>query len=142
MHLYPDADVPVIQMSLHRKLEPRRHYELARELVSLRRTGVLIVGSGNIVHNLGLIDWRRREEGFEWAEEADETVKQLVRDDQTAQLVDYRSLGKSMGLAVPTPEHYLPLLYALGAKEDGDSITFFNDRTVLGSISMTSIRIG
>jgi 4,5-DOPA dioxygenase extradiol len=141
-HLYPKADVPVIQLSLNRKLAPRRHYELARELAPFRRKGVLIVGSGNIVHNLGLIDWRQQEEGYEWAREADETVKKLVQEDRIDRLVDFPSPGKEMALAVPTPEHYLPLLYALGVKEDGDSIAFFNERIVLGSISMTSIRIG
>jgi 4,5-DOPA dioxygenase extradiol len=141
-HLFPGADVPVIQMSLDRRLAPQRHVELARELLPFRRKGVLIVGSGNIVHNLGLSDWRRREEGYPWAREADETVKKLVQEDRTDRLVDFRSLGREMVLAVPTPEHYLPLLYALAVKEEGESITFFNDRIVLGSISMTSMRIG
>ena len=140
-HMFPKADVPIVEMSLDRYKNTLWHYELAGELSALRKKGVLIVGSGNIVHNLGMMDWHI-EEGFGWAAQANEKIKKLVAENEHRQLIKYESLGKEMQLAVPTPEHYLPLLYVMGLKEKNESTSFFNDKTVLGSVSMTSIKVG
>jgi len=142
-HLYPDADVPVIQMSLDYNPAPQYHYELARDLRILREKGVLIIGSGNIIHNLGMVDWKRLNEsfGYDWAIEASEKVKQLILNDDHQSLIDYSKHGKSFQLSVPSPEHYLPLLYILALKEKNDKVTFYNDKPVAGSITMTSIKL-
>ena len=142
MHLFPKADVPVVQFSLDRRLSPLQHYDLARELSGLRRKGVLIIGSGNMVHNLGVIDWRNPEGGYDWAVEADTRMKELVLGEGHAQLANYAAQGKAFQLSIPTPEHYLPLLYTLGLKDRNEAVSIFNDRTVMGSIAMTSLRIG
>jgi 4,5-DOPA dioxygenase extradiol len=143
-HLYPDADVPVIQMSLDYNRTSRDHYELAKDLASLRQKGVLIIGSGNMVHNLGLVDWRRMNEagfGFDWALEAGQRMKDLILNDDHESLINYRANGKAFQLAIPTPEHYLPLIYALALKGENEKITLFNDQAVAGSLTMTSIKI-
>lgn len=138
-HLYPNADIPVLQLSLDYRKDPAWHYALAKELSSLRRKGVLIIGSGNIVHNLSLADFRQPS-GYSWAVEADEKLRKLIANGDHASLINYRSLGKEVQLAIPTPDHYLPLLYILGLKEKDENPYFFNDKTELGSISMTSVR--
>lgn len=143
-HLYPDADVPVIQMSLDYDKTSQEHYDLAKQLKPLRSKGVLILGSGNIVHNLGLVDWGRIDEigfGYDWALEANEKMKKYIVNDEHQQLIDYRSQGKAYNLAIPTPEHYLPLLYALALKENGEKITLFNDKAMAGSLTMTSFKV-
>jgi 4,5-DOPA dioxygenase extradiol len=143
-HLYPNADVPVVQMSLDHNAAPQSHYELAKQLAPLRKKGVLIVGSGNIVHNLALAAWDKidaPEYGYEWALEANEKMKKFILNDNHAQLIDYKSQGKAFNLAIPTPEHYLPLLYALALKQEDDKITVFNDKAIAGSLTMTSIKI-
>lgn len=140
-HLYPKADIPVVQLSLDRTRSARRHYDFAKELASFRRKGMLIIGSGNIVHNLGMMAWERPEigYGFDWATEAQGLVNKLIRACDHEKLIDYRSMGKTMDLAVPTPEHYLPLLYVLALQEEKDSVAFFNDKPVAGSLTMTSL---
>lgn len=142
-HIYPDAGIPVVQMSLDYSKVPAYHYELAKQLAWMRRRGVLIIGSGNMVHNLHLVDWRRLNDefAFEWAAEAGEKMKRLILSGDHEQLKNIRSMGKAFELAIPTPEHYLPLLYALSLQEKDDSITLFNDKPVAGSLSMTSVRI-
>jgi 4,5-DOPA dioxygenase extradiol len=140
-HLFPHAGVPVIELSLDRTKDPRWHFDLAKELAPLRRKGVLIAGSGNMVHNLRMIDWKAAE-GFDWAREANDQLKRLIAGDGSEMLTNYRSLSKEVQMGVPTPEHYIPLLYPLGLKEEGETVSFFNDRTELGAISMTSFRIG
>lgn len=139
--IYPDADVPVIQLSLDHFQSPQWHYELAKELSALRKKGVLILGSGNMVHNLGMVNWRHPHETYDWAQEANATFKQKILDRNHQDLIDYRSLGKAASLSIPTPEHYLPMLYVLGLQEQQDEIKFFNDKTVMGSVSMTSFKI-
>jgi 4,5-DOPA dioxygenase extradiol len=139
-HLFPKADVPVIQLSLDNSKPARWHYELAKELASLRQRGVLIVGSGNVVHNLRMADWDEPG-GFDWAVEANQRIKRLVDGNDHQPLINYAVMGREMQLAVPTPEHYLPLLYILGLKEEKERVSFFNDKTELGSISMTSLKI-
>ena len=141
-NLYPKADVPVIQFSLDYTKGPQYHYELAKELASLRKKGVLIIGSGNIVHNLGIIDWQNQDQGYDWAVEANHTMKSLITKGDYAPLINYTSMGKAFQLSIPTPEHYLPMLYTLGLKDDKDTVTFFNDKTIMGSIAMTSLMIG
>lgn len=143
-HLYPAADVPVIQLSLDYSQNPQYHYELAKELSSLRNKGVLIIGSGNMVHNLGMLAWDQLETpgfAFEWASEANEKMKKYILSNDHIQLINYKSQGKAFELAVPTPEHYLPLLYALALKEENEKISLFNDKAVGGSLTMTSLKI-
>jgi len=140
-HLYPKADVPVIQMSLDYSQGPRYHYELAKELAALRKKGVLIIGSGNMVHNLRMLDWNNQDSGFDWALEANSKLKKLIIDGNHKSIQEYASLGKSVELAVPSPDHFLPLIYTLALKGEKDKISFFNDKTVMGSISMTSVKI-
>lgn len=141
-HMYPKADIPVIQMSLDYRKDAGYHYELAKELVSLRNKNVLILGSGNMVHNLRIIDWQQTsDKGFDWAEEAREQMKKLISDNNYSDLINYKKLGREISLAVPTPEHFLPMLYALALKEENEQITFFNDKIDLGSIAMTSFVI-
>ena len=138
--MYPEAAIPVVQLSLDRTREPRFHYALGKELAVLRREGVLILGSGNIVHNLRAMVWE--DTAYDWAVEFDETVKRLIVAGDHDALVDYPGLGPAARLSVPTNEHYLPLLYVLAAQESGDTLQFFADKVTLGSMSMRSVRIG
>ena len=143
-HLYPNADVPVIQMSLDYNQTPQYHYELAKELSSLRKRGVLIIGSGNMVHNLGLVAWDKLNTdsfAFDWAVEASEKMKKFILSNDHKQLINFKSQGKSFDLAIPTPEHYLPLLYTLALKEENEKVSLFNDKAVAGSLTMTSLKI-
>lgn len=144
-HLYPAADIPIVQLSLDRTRKPEQHFELARRLDTLRSRGVLIIGSGNIVHNLSQIDFQnlnRRDHGYDWAREAQQLVNRQLRSGDYQPLVDYTRRGQAMRLAVPTPDHYLPLLYVLGLSHRPEQLSMFNDELVGGSISMTSVRIG
>ncbi len=142
-HLYPNADVPVIQMSIDYSRPPQFHYELARELAQLRTRGFLIIGSGNMVHNLRLVAWNKLNEPFayDWAMEANEKMKALILSHHHERLVDYKSLGKAFELAIPTAEHFIPLLYILALQEKHESVTFFNDKPMAGSLTMTSLKI-
>jgi 4,5-DOPA dioxygenase extradiol len=136
--MYPRADVPVIQLSLNLRKPATWHYELGKELATLRSRGVLIIGSGDIVHNLRLVDWEQPDGGFPWAEEMNTTFKDAILHHDHAGLINYPSFGEGAALAIPTPDHYLPLLYVLALQHNGESIEFFNDRIVMGSVSMTS----
>jgi 4,5-DOPA dioxygenase extradiol len=140
-HLYPKADIPVLQMSLDYSKPAQFHFDLGRELNSLREKGVLIIGSGNIVHNLSIIDWKNPDSGYDWAEIANAKIKKLVLEGDSKSLINYHKLGKEMELSVPSPEHYLPLLYILALKKEKEQIAIFNDKTVMGSISMSSFKI-
>lgn len=143
--MYPDADVPVVEMSLDYQLSPQQHYDLARELAPLRRKGILIIGSGNMVHNLGLVSWEHLNTpgyAFDWAMEAGEAMKSHIMSGDHGPLINYDSQGRAFRLAVPTPEHFLPLLYALALKGSDEPVELFNDRPVAGSLTMTSVRIG
>ena len=143
-HMYPEADVPVIQMSLDRTKGPRYHYELAAELAKLRNKGVLIVGSGNIIHNLRMVSWQHlnKSYAFDWAAEASNKMKTYIEDGNHDPLINYAQQGRSFELAIPTPEHYLPLLYTLGLQEKRDELVLFNDEPIAGSLRMTSLKIG
>jgi 4,5-DOPA dioxygenase extradiol len=143
-HLYPKADVPVIQLSLDYTKPPQYHYALAKELAALRRKGVLIVGSGNMVHNLRMVAWDKLNVsgfGFDWAMEASEKMKQMILDGNHSGLTNYNNQGKAFQLAVPTPEHFLPLIYTLALQDKNDAVSLFNDKAVAGSLTMTSVLI-
>lgn len=140
-HLFPNADIPIVQMSLDYTQPSSYHYNLAKELSALRRKGVLIIGSGNMVHNLRIMDWKKPNEGFDWAVEANEKLRNYILKHDHQSLINYKSGGKEMELSVPTPEHYLPLLYILAMQEAQEEVSLFNDKTIMGSISMTSLKI-
>ncbi|MCX6284042.1 MAG: 4,5-DOPA dioxygenase extradiol [Bacteroidetes bacterium] len=143
--MFHAANIPVIQMSLDYSRPAQYHYDLAKEISSLRKKGILIIGSGNLVHNLRLVDWGKMNEtgfGFDWAIEANEKMKKLILSNDHQSLINYRDQGKAFDLAIPTPEHFLPLLYALALKEENEQIEFFNDKPVMGSLTMTSLKIG
>jgi len=144
-HLYPAADIPVVQMSLDYNLSPKAHYELGKELSALRSKGILIVGSGNLVHNLQKVAWDKLNQSgfaFDWATEASEKMKRYMLDGDHQKLIDYSSQGKAFELAIPTPEHFLPLLYILALQEKNERLTIFNDKAVAGSLTMTSVKVG
>jgi 4,5-DOPA dioxygenase extradiol len=141
-HFFPEADVPVIQLSLDYRQDAQYHYDLGKQLAALRNKGILIVGSGNMVHNLRMIDWQKPDAGYDWALEANSKFKQLISSDDHKQLINYQNLGREIELSVPSPDHYLPLLYTLALKTDKEEVSFFNDKSVMGSISMTSVKIG
>lgn len=143
-HLFPKADIPVIQMSLDYRQPPEYHYNLGKHLAGLREKGVLIVGSGNMVHNLGKVDWRNMDKldhGFDWALEARAKMNQYIQEGNHNALIQYSKNGKAFELAIPTPEHYLPLLYTLAMQDKKDQIELFNDMAVAGSLTMTSVKI-
>jgi 4,5-DOPA dioxygenase extradiol len=143
-HLYPAANVPVIQLSIDYTKPPEYHFELAKQLSDLRYKGILIVGSGNIVHNLRLVDYPNFDKdnyGYDWAIEARETINNYVLDGNYKPLFDYERQSKALQLAIPTPEHFLPLIYTLGLKDEKDELSLFNDKLVAGSLSMTSVKI-
>ncbi len=142
--LYPAADVPVIQLSLDYTQAPQYHFELAKQLLQLRKRGVLILGSGNIVHNLGMVAWNKMntpDYGYDWAIEANTKIKEYILSDNYQPLIDYKKQGTAFNLAIPSPEHFLPLLYTLALKKENEKITIFNDKAVMGSLTMTSIKI-
>ena len=144
-HMYPNADVPVIQLSLDYRKSPQYHYELARELAALRKKGVLIVGSGNMVHNLRMVAWDKLNEvdyAYDWAAEASEKMKKFIQSGDHQSLIQYSQHGRAFNLAIPTPEHYLPLLYSLALADENDEVSLFNDKAVAGSLTMTSVKIG
>lgn len=144
-HMYPAANIPVLQLSIDFTKGPQYHYELARELYALRKKGVLIIGSGNMVHNLRMVAWDKMDVpnfGYDWAHALNGRFKQLITDGDMKPLINYNLLGSDAALAIPTPEHYLPLLYTLGLKSSNDTVSFFNDRAVAGSLTMTSVKLG
>ena len=144
-HMYPEAIIPVLQLSIDYTKGPQFHFDLAKEIYGLRKKGILIIGSGNMVHNLKMIDWNminQREFGYDWALKMDYQFKKLISHGDPKPLINYESLGNAARLAIPTPEHYLPLLYSLGLRGTNETATFFNDKAVGGSITMTSVKIG
>ena len=142
-HIYPEADIPVIQLSLNRSQDAAWHFELARRLRPLRDDNVLIVGSGNLVHNLRRYDWSgNRVEPFEWAERFESMARERMLSGNFETLVNYRKQGTDAMLAVPTPDHYLPLIYVLAQHHDGDRTTFPVEGFDGGSMSMLAVQIG
>ena len=144
-HMYPEADIPVIQLSIDYTKPPQYHYDLAKRLHKLREKGILIIGSGNIVHNLRLIDWKNINTvgaGWDWAVEARKKTNNWLLDGNFQPIIDYQKQGTFLEYAVPTPDHYLPLIYTLGLKDRTEHLSLFNDELIGGSLSMTSVRIG
>lgn len=138
--MYPEADIPVVPLSLSSQQPGAWHYDLARQLDPLRDEGVLVVGSGNIVHNLRY--WRMGQaEPLDWAQRFDEDIAERIAEGHHEGMMGYETLGPDALLAVPTPEHYLPLLYVLGLQREGDAVEFINE-DVVGPISMRSVLIG
>lgn len=135
--MFPEATIPVFQLSLDLSKPPQWHYDLASQLKSLREQGVLIVGSGNIVHNLGRMQWG--EAAYDWAIEFDKWSEEKIASGDHQALIAYSGMGKIAELAIPTNEHYLPLLYALALQDKKDQLHFFNEKTLMGSISMRSV---
>lgn len=143
--MYPEATIPVLQLSIDYTKPPQYHYDLAKEIYALRKKGVLIIGSGNMVHNLRMVSWEKINTpgfGFEWALKMNDTFKELITSGTHDKLIKYESLGREALLSIPTPEHYLPLLYTLALQGKGDNVSFFNDKAVAGSLTMTSVKIG
>ncbi|MEY3426489.1 MAG: hypothetical protein RL679_1847 [Bacteroidota bacterium] len=143
-NMYPNAEIPVLQLSIDYSQPAQYHYDLAKQLGALRKKGVLIIGSGNMVHNLGMVAWDKLNEsfGFDWAIEMNSIFKKKIEGNDHTALIQYEKLSSAAKLAVPTPDHYYPLLYTLGLKEEKDSISFFNDKPVAGSLTMTSVKFG
>nr|WP_121270013.1 4,5-DOPA dioxygenase extradiol [Pedobacter schmidteae] len=142
-HMYPDANIPVLQLSIDYTKDATYHYNLAKELYALRKKGVLILGSGNMVHNLRMMSWEMiHGGGYDWALEMNDKFKSLILNHEHQQLANYSSLGSAAMLAIPTPEHYLPLMYTLGLQSGTEGVSLFNDKAVGGSLTMTSVRVG
>lgn len=147
MQMYPEANIPMMQLSMDYHKPAQYHYDLAKELAALRKKGVLILASGNMVHNLGMLSIRdfsdiNKEFGYDWALEMNDIFKTKIADGDHQALINYEKLSKSAKLAVPSPDHYYPLLYALALQGKNESATFFNDKAVAGSLTMTSVKIG
>jgi 4,5-DOPA dioxygenase extradiol len=143
--MYPEAKIPVLQLSIDYYKPGQYHYELAKDLAALRKKGVLIIGSGNMVHNLRMAAWDKLNQsgyGFDWAIEMNEIFKKNIIDGNHAALADYQKLSASAKLAIPTPDHYYPLLYTLALQEKHEEPVFFNDKVVAGSLTMTSVKFG
>jgi len=143
-HLYPEANVPVIQLSIDYTQPATYHYELAQRLSSLRDKGILIIGSGNIIHNLRLVDFNNMDKdnyGYDWAIEAHESINTFLQDGNYTPLINYEKQSRAYQLAIPTPDHYLPLIYTLGLQQKNEDLSLFNDKLLAGSLSMTSLKI-
>ncbi len=142
--MYPEADIPVIQLSIDYSKPMKWHFDLARQLNSLRSKGVLIIGSGNIIHNLRLVDFKNMNKidyGFDWAIEARTIFNDYLLNENFDAIINYDKCSSALKMAVPTPDHFIPLLYSLGLKEKSDQLSLFNDNLVAGSLSMTSVLI-
>lgn len=142
-HVFPQADVPVVQLSIDETQPSAFHYEVGKRLAPLRNEGVLVIGSGNLVHNLHTYAWgRQKVEPFDWAVRFEQRVRELLLAGEDEPLINYESLGRDAMLAVPTPDHYLPLLYILGLRSEGEPVSFPVEGVDGGSVSMLTIRIG
>lgn len=134
--MYPKADIPVYQLSIDRTANAEVHYDIGKEIKSLREKGVLILGSGNVVHNLSKVNFSMKG-GYDWAIDFDNYIKNKIVNKEYRNVINYSKAGKSAKLAFWTPEHFYPLLYVLGASDDEDKISVFNDKCIMGSMSMT-----
>jgi 4,5-DOPA dioxygenase extradiol len=142
VHAFPGADVPIVQLSIDAAKPPRFHYDLAKNLAPLRDQGVLIAGSGNVVHNLGRIQWTEGAKPFDWAVRFNDAVRGCLAAHEHGALIDYLSLGEDARLSVPTPEHYLPLLYVIAQQSENEAISFPVDGIEFGSIGMLTVVVG
>lgn len=142
--MYPEAKIPVIQLSIDYGQPASYHYELAKQLASLRQKGVLIIGSGNIIHNLRMVAWDKMNVpnyGYDWAIELHEIFNQKLLNGDHQALINYEKLNTAAKLAIPTPDHYYPLMYVLGLQDKKDKVELFNDKLVAGSLNMTSVKL-
>lgn len=142
VHAFPQADVPVVQLSIDGTKPPSFHYELAQKLAPLRNEGVLIVGSGNVVHNLGRIQWTEDAKPYDWAARFNDIVRGYLAAHEHGSLIDYLTLGEDARLSVPTPEHYLPLLYVIAQQSENETISLPVDGIEYGSIGMLTAVVG
>lgn len=143
--LFPKADIPVIEMSIDYSKPAAFHYQLGKELSALRRKGVIIIGSGNSIHNLRMVDWSNMDtvdSGYDWAIGVNERIRQFITEGDHQSLVNFDKLGKEFKLAIPTPEHFIPLLYTLALQEKDEVPYIFNDHLVAGSLNMMSVKLG
>lgn len=143
--LFPEADIPVIEMSIDYSKPAAFHYQLGKELSALRRKGVIIIGSGNSIHNLRMVDWSNMDtvdSGYDWAIGVNERIRQFITEGDHQSLVNFDKLGKEFKLAIPTPEHFIPLLYTLALQEKDEVPDIFNDHLVAGSLNMMSVKLG
>lgn len=138
VHMYPERNIPVFQVSIDAEAPSETHYQIGHELRALREQGVLILGSGNIVHNLRRVDWGMVGKGFDWAQEFDGWINEKIMKGDHQQILRFREKGDIARLAVPTPDHFYPLLYTLGASDEKDTVTVYNQSCELGSLSMTA----
>lgn len=138
VHMYPDRDIPVFQISIDADASPEEHYKIGMELRALREQGVLIFGTGNVVHNLRLVDWHKANKGFDWAYEFDEYIYENILNKNHENILKFNELGNIARLSVPTPDHFYPLLYVLGASYEDDKISVYNKSCELGSLTMTA----
>jgi 4,5-DOPA dioxygenase extradiol len=142
-HVYPDAEVPIVQLSIDETQPASFHFELGKKLAPLRHEDVLIAGSGNLVHNLRAYAWgRHMPDPYDWAVRFERKTRELMLAGEYKALIDYEELGQDALLSIPTPEHYLPLLYVLATSRQGDAVTFPVEGIDGGSISMLTVRIG
>lgn len=139
---YPDADVPIVQVSMDAGMLPSQHFEIGAMLSGFRDEGVMIVGSGNIVHNLPEMDWNMRDGSYKWAARFGDYIREGIANDEPHDLIDYPKLGRDASLAVPSPDHYLPLLYVMGARRDGEPVRFETPIIEYGSLDMTTVVVG
>ena len=142
-HMFPDAKIPVLQLSIDYHKPAQYHYNLAQQLANLRKKGVLIIGSGNMIHNLRMLDWQNLDNqfGFDWALDLNEKFIEIINKKEHHKLFNIDELGAAAKLAIPTPDHYYPLLYSLGLQNGNDETEIFNNELVAGAISMTSVKI-
>ncbi len=142
-HIFPKADIPVVQLSIDSRQPPIFHYELGKRLLSLRKEGILVIGSGNLVHNLYCYVWENNGvQAFDWAVRFEKQVRELMLKGDDAQVIAYEGLGSDAMLSIPTPEHYLPLIYIIGLRRENEEISFPIEGVDGGSISMLAVRIG
>lgn len=139
VHMFPKADIPVIQLSLDHFASAEQHYNLAKELTVLRKEGILFVCSGNIVHNLRMVDWSNISNQFDWAKNVSESIKQKILNNDHQLLIHFENENNDFKLAINSAEHYIPLLYLLGLQNENDKISFFNNEIVMGSLDMTGV---
>lgn len=142
-HVFPEADIPVVQLSIDESQSPEFHYEVAERLTPLRDEGVLIMGSGNLVHNLHTYAWGKRDvQPFDWAVRFETLARELLTSGDHAPLINYESLGRDALLSAPTPDHYLPFVYVLGVRREADTVSFPVEGFDGGSISMLAVQFG
>ncbi len=142
-HMYPNANIPILQLSIDYTKGAQHHYDLAKELSALRKKGVLILGSGNMVHNLRMMSWEMiNGGGYDWAIEANEKLKNAILNKNHQSLINPQTMGNDVMLGIPTVEHYLPLMYTIALQNEQEEASIFNDKAVGGSLTMTSVQIG